>query len=298
MSRSLVVLWLWLQTAAAAAELDPLYQRVAADLKAGKPLVVTVHVALCDNSIIWCGLGGHGNGDEPRRNLYWGGAGGLRAYFDRARGYRRVMVDRGDGKVIIERVVYRRHVPRPSAAWRRLGVTEPFDVLLVGLGYRGREIARAAQAMIKQTLREEGQSLHLPDGTKLAIGGRGHVVGYAGHNHLMDDPLYAFPRRVRQAEVGFFALSCLSAPYLAARLASPRAHALLLTLDLMYPGAFTIDGLIQGLAQAEPQATVFDRAVQHYATYQRRDPRRVRRAFTHDGEPRFRRRFGARAAVR
>ncbi len=35
--------------------LDPLYDRIAADLKQGKPLVVTVHVALCDNNIIWCG---------------------------------------------------------------------------------------------------------------------------------------------------------------------------------------------------------------------------------------------------
>jgi hypothetical protein len=291
LTRWLIVGLLCLRPAVAGATLDSLYQRIASDIKGGKPLVITVHVALCDNGVIWCGLGGHGNGDEPRRNLYWGGAGGLRAYFDRAPGYKRVMLDRGDGKVVIERAVYRRRVLRPSAAWRRLGVTEPFDVLLVGLGYRGREIARASDAMIRQTLRAEGERLRLPDGTRLAIGGHGHVVGYAGHNHLMDDPAYAFPQPRRRTDLGFFALSCLSAPYLASHLTSAQSHALVLTLSLMYPGAFTIDGLIQGLAEAAPQAAVFDRAVQLYAKYQRRELRRVRGAFTHDGEPRFRRRF-------
>jgi len=44
------------------AGLQPLYRRIAADLKQGKPLVVVdVHVALCDNDIIPCGRGGLGN---------------------------------------------------------------------------------------------------------------------------------------------------------------------------------------------------------------------------------------------
>ena len=40
--------------------LDGLRERVAADLRAGRPLVVEAHVALCDNSVIRCG--GHGLG--------------------------------------------------------------------------------------------------------------------------------------------------------------------------------------------------------------------------------------------
>jgi hypothetical protein len=275
----------------AAGRLDPLYQRIAADLKRGKPLVVTVHVALCDNSTLWCGHGGMGNGDRPRRNLYWGGAAGFRAYFDRARGYQRVLLDGGDGETILERAVYRRRVTHPSAGWRRLGITGRFDVLVVGLAYRGRAIGRAMEALAHQTRREDGMSLQLGDGTRLAVGGQGHVVGYAGHNHLMDDPSFRFPRARRRAPIGFFALCCLSAPYLARELTSRPASALLLTMDLMYPGAFTVDGLVQGLTEAQPQASVFQRGVEHYARFQRREMRRLRWAFIHDGEARFRTRF-------
>ena len=81
--------------------LDPLYKRIAKDIKAGKPLVVTVHVALCSNKSIWCGSSKLGNGDKPRTNLYWGGASGFTAWFrwNGRRTYKQVFRDKGDGKV-------------------------------------------------------------------------------------------------------------------------------------------------------------------------------------------------------
>jgi hypothetical protein len=57
--------------------LDALYDDVARDLAAGKPLVVEVEVALCDNTIITCGGRGLGDGDDLERNLYWATDGGL-----------------------------------------------------------------------------------------------------------------------------------------------------------------------------------------------------------------------------
>ena len=272
-------------------DISGLYQRVATDLKRGQPLVVTVHVALCDNTIIWCGRGGFGNGDQPRRNLYWGGAAGFRAYFDHARGYRRVLLDNGDGEQILQRVVYRKRVRRPSAAWRRLGVRKPFDVLLVGLAYRGKRIDLATKQLVHQVARGGGATIKLPSGRTIATGGKGHIVGYAGHNHLMDVTDFRFPARSRKGHLGFFALSCRSAPYLARAMTSPQTHALLLSRTLMYPGAFTIDGLIQGLARAKPQRQVYLGGVKYYARFQRTSERRIRWAFTHDGQARYRRLF-------
>src|SRR5262245_1579475 len=63
--------------------LDGLYDTVAKDLAAGKPLVVQVHVPLCDNDILRCGGHGLGDGDNPDTNLYWATSGGFRGWFKR-----------------------------------------------------------------------------------------------------------------------------------------------------------------------------------------------------------------------
>jgi len=279
--------------AAAADPLDPLYARIAEDLKAGKPLVATVHVALCDSNIIWCGRGGFGNGDVPGRNLYWGGAAGLKAYFDHARrrGWRRIFLDQGDGKVVLERVVYRKKVRRPPARLRKLGVTKGFEVLLVGLAYRGSQIAKATEVFVGQVAAEQGGTLRLTDGRTIATGGKGHLVGYAGHDHLMDVARYSWPRRRRERALGYFALACMTGPYMAKQMCSEHARALLLTLSLMYPGAFTIDGIVSAVAAGKPQHQVYLGGVKMYAKYQKRPERYIRRAFLHDAQKRFYRRY-------
>jgi hypothetical protein len=277
--------------------LDPLRRRVAADLKAGRPLVATVHVALCDNRVIWCGR--LGNGDEPKRNLYWGGAAGLRAYFDHRRPvWRRIHLDQGDGRQILERVVYRMRVRRPSSAWRRLGVTKPFEVLLVGLAHRGTKIGVANDTFVRQVATEEGGTLKLSDGRTIDFGGKGHLVGYAGHDHLMDVEYlggYRWPRRTRVRPLGFFILACRTALYFKNHLCDGKKgiRGLLLTRTLMYPGAFTIDGLLRGVAAGERQHAVYMRGVRRYARFQKRPVRLIRGAFVHDGETRYARRYGA-----
>ncbi|MFH2010709.1 MAG: hypothetical protein ABI333_29175 [bacterium] len=287
------VLLLWTSVVEAKSDpLDPLYKQVAADLRAGKPLVVTVYVALCDNRAIACGSKRLGNGDRPRTNLYWGGAAGLRAYFDHRRGYKRVFLDQGDSKVVLERVVYRRRVRPPSPRWLKLGVRKAFEIYLVGYAIRGTKIGKAAEALVRGVAQGSGTTLKLPDGTVLAVGGRSHVIGYAGHNHFMDVVgRFKWPRVVRKKPVGYFMLACQSAQYLAPKLTHPKTHALLLTKVFMYPGAFTIDGLIRGLALAEPQRKVFRRGCAYYAKYQRRRPALVRRIFTHDGRTRYRKKY-------
>jgi len=283
--------------------LDPLYRRIAKDLRAGKPMVITVHVALCSNLSIWCGSKKLGNGDKPRTNLYWGGASGLTAWFRyRRKGYNQVFRDGGDGKVIVDRVVYRRRVRWISKRWKRFGVTKPFDIYLVGLAYRGRHIGKAVGALIRQTATGAGSTLKLKLNTKegktkkemtLAIGGRGHLVGYAGHNHLMDVwGLWKWPKVTRKRPVGYFALACMSAQYLAPRLTHKLTHAVLLTRVFMYPGAFTIDGLIRALSFAKRQRAVFRKGCAYYARHSKVRAATVRSGmFTHDGRRRFRKRY-------
>jgi hypothetical protein len=280
--------------ARAADPLQPLYRRIATDLKAGRPLTITAHVALCDNRAIWCGSKTLGVGDDPRRNLYWGGAAGLRNWFDHRRGWKRVFVDRGDGKVVLERVVYRYRVRRPPPRLKRLGVRRGFDVLLLGLAYRGTSIGQAMGRFVRQVSQERGPGLRLPGRKTVAFGGRGHVVGYLGHNHLMDVRRYKWPAVTRTRHVGYFGLACMTAQYLARRLTHHRTRALLLTRVFMYPGAFTLEGLARGLAAGLSHRRVFLRGARMYARYQKRKVSLIRRIFTYSGRPAFQRRYGRR----
>lgn len=275
--------------------LDPLYKRIAKDIKAGKPLVITVHVALCSNKSIWCGSKKLGNGDKPRTNLYWGGASGFTAWFrwNGRRTYKQVFRDKGDGKIIVDRVVYRRRVKRLSKRWKDLGVKKPFDIYLVGLAYRGRYIGKAVGALIRQTATTSGSTLKLKGGTVLRIGGRGHLVGYAGHNYLMDvGGRWKWPKITRKQPVGYFMLACMSAQYVAPKLTHKRTHAVLLTTVLMYPGAYTIDGMIGALSLAQGQRRVFRRGSAYYARWSKVKASTVRCCmFTHDGQRKFRKRY-------
>lgn len=273
--------------------LASLYKRIAKNLKAGKPMVVTLHVALCDNRIISCGNRRLGNGDAPSGNLYWGGGSGVRSWFDAMKKFRRIHTDKGDGKVIIERVVYHHRVQHPTAAWRRRGVTKPFHIFVVGLAYRGTRISQAMGDFLTNVSSHHTSTIKTKKFGEISYGGSGHVVGYLGHNYLMDvkKDFYKWPRFTRKQPIGYFALACKSAPYLAPRLTRPQTHALTLTRILMYPGAFTAYGLIEGLAQGDTQKKVFLRGVRWYSRKQNQPLSKVRWYFTHDARLRFRKRY-------
>src|SRR6516162_61784 len=84
---------------------DGLVDRVIRDVAAGKPVVVEVHVPLCDNNIIACGNKKLGDGDNPETNLYWSTTPGFGEWFARrGGGWKRVVArkagDTGDRDVL------------------------------------------------------------------------------------------------------------------------------------------------------------------------------------------------------
>ncbi|HET9991511.1 MAG TPA: hypothetical protein VFQ65_23440, partial [Kofleriaceae bacterium] len=121
--RALCVVLLLAGTAAAKPTddwLGELTDRVVADLAAGKPLVVEVHVPLCEGTIIACGNKKLGDGDNPDTNLYWSTTPGFGEWFARrGGGWKRVLkqdkTETGDADILAVHV-YRRTVTA-SAAW-------------------------------------------------------------------------------------------------------------------------------------------------------------------------------------
>ena len=125
--------------------LGGLTDKVIADLTAGKPLVVEVHVPLCDNELTRCGNAKLGDGDNPSTNLYWSTTPGLGVWFARkGSGWKRVVhltSDTGD-KDVLELHVYRRTVTA-SRAWREKGAPRTLEVDVVIHGWRGRALDSA-----------------------------------------------------------------------------------------------------------------------------------------------------------
>src|SRR5215831_2447063 len=111
-----------------------LQSRVDAEVRAGKPLVVRAHVALCDNEFIACGNARLGDGDSLATNLYWGTSEGFAGWFSRrGSGWRRIARESGHGDVLA-REVWSRRVNRRGKA---------IEVRVEVFAWRGKAIDRA-----------------------------------------------------------------------------------------------------------------------------------------------------------
>ena len=209
-------------SAEATAWFDGLDARVAADLAAGKPLVVQVHVPLCEGTIIACGNAKLGDGDNPRTNLYWATTEGFLGWFGRkGSGWKSALVATGDAigePDVLDLRVWRREVATP-ARWRAAGAPKRVTVYVVAQAWRGTAIDRALGRYAEDLYGAHTQAITLADGTTLAAGGDAHVVAYVGHNRLMD--LATFDWRAIAASGddrsrGVIAIACHTAPYMQA----------------------------------------------------------------------------------
>lgn len=242
-------------TPAAAAPLDA----AAADVQNGRPLVVSVVVPLCSNAQINCGGSLAGKPTDLQHNTYWGAIFGARRFFDRkGSGYERVEVTQSDE--LLERVVYRRKVP--GAPWGALGEVEQLVVLEA---VDGGKIDDAVDRF--WNLATRGGVLRFEDG------GRPrqetiHVVGYAGHDRLMDGKKLPPPPDA-PTPIPSFVLACYSDAYFGDALRAAGSTPMVTTKALMAPEGYVIDAAVQALgAHGDPDA-VRAKVVSAYAKWQR-----------------------------
>lgn len=162
--------------------LDPLYDRIAEDLRADKPLIFAHYYGM------W-----FTRDDQPDRNLNWGMRWGHATMLKRARTDRHIRKNyrHVDWRPVLtttaeqdpKRIHVYRQTIRPDAGWRKAGVTEPFTVYLVMQAWTSRE--GAAQAMTRVLRQGKDQVLTLDDGTQLDVG-QAQVTAYYGHNLFYD----------------------------------------------------------------------------------------------------------------
>lgn len=254
-------------TAHAADRLAPLAARVERDAQAGRPIVIEVHVALCDNALIACGGRGLGDGDSLATNLYWATDGGWRGAFERAGSRWRVVSTQAPPRApdvlathLLERTIGTRRVQLRVHAWR------------------GRAITQALAAFLDD-LRGTG------------AGGQAHLVAFVGHNGLMDldRPALATllrPLGARATPVGAVAIACATAPYLR-YLDDGHRVPLLLTTDLLFASSHALAATIDAFVSGRPLAAIRTAGAAGYAAGQGKPLGRVLGTFTNPSDPRW-----------
>jgi hypothetical protein len=216
-------------------------------------------VALCDNknqgivpvpALI-------GNGQDPRNNLYWGSATGVKTWFNRKRGWRPVAVARAAFPVL-ERIAVRKTVGRRS-------------LILVADAYDGAHIFQAIRDFL---VAAAGES-------------RADLVAYVGHNALMERALATWPARSGADDPPeAVVLACKSKPYFREPLRRTGSRALLWTTGLMAPEAYTLEAVLEGKLRGHSAAQIREAAARAYDKYQRCGRRAARRLFESELSPR------------
>ena len=238
--------------------------RVVADLRAGHPLVTVLDVPLCSNRQISCGGGGAGDPASLDKNLYWGRGFGVRRYFDEtARGW--ALVARSSpGGAILEQRVYAREFGGVTFGLER---EQKVRHLLVMRAVNGDAIEAAIDEFYELATRG-GRVRFDESGSPREE--RVHVVGYAGHNRLMDGYRLRDVDRPEAAEaLPAFVIACRSAPYFSAALTAHGSTPLVMTRDLVAPEGYVIEALVNALGTNSAPREIRARVISAYARWQK-----------------------------
>ena len=250
--------------------------RIDADIATGRPIVVHVVVALCDNASqgIVPVPRALGDGQNPQTNLYWGAQYGVRTHLPRASSWARVDATRAEDQRILDRVVFYASLKRDETS---------VPVYVVADAWDGANIREALQAYLRMAAGGSTERIEVTQGSgslELRAGGASHLLAYIGHNGLMEfslgtpDPPEA-ETNARSAMV----LACASKSYFLDHLQAVGAHPLLLTTGLMAPEAYTLDSAIRSWVGDGATEVVVESAAGAYDRYQKCGLRSARRLF-------------------
>jgi hypothetical protein len=217
--------------------------------------VVHVFVALADNEHqgIVPVSASLGNGDNPKTNLYWGAAFGVKTFFTKSKDWELLTSVNSASPMILERCVFKH---------RRL------NMFLIADAYRGREIAQATLDFLSAAAGTPGETIAVNRNVTIHGGGSAELLAYVGHDGLMDFQLPSAPvahdKRERQAII----LACASKQYFSKMLERTGAKPLLWTTNLMAPEAYILSAALDGWSKHESDEQIRQRAAAAYNLYQ------------------------------
>jgi hypothetical protein len=267
------------------ATLAELYARAAEAARAGRPVVVTVHVCLCDNRQGIAPVSADlGNGDNPRTNLYWGAMYGVRTFLAQSPAWTLLAELPGQDDLLKVAVFQRRTMA--GLAWPADVRGKPVEIILVARAWRGMPMESALGAFARDALTAEPVEVRLPNGRTIAAGGASHVVGFVGHDSLMNVSVRqrGLFRAIADGGAlpvkGWFALACVSDKYFTPCLGRGHLVRLLATRQFMAPEAYTLDAMLRTFARGGDLPSLRSAAAGAYAKYQKISRRAALGVFT------------------
>jgi hypothetical protein len=250
--------------------------RMGRDVESGRPIVAHLVVVLCDNEhqgIVR--VPAHlGNGRDPRSNLYWGARYGVKTFLQRHGGWTVLPSGGPSDERILERIVLFDRLRRAAA---------DVPVYIVADAWDGAQIRGGVATFLSMAAGGAEEEVIVMNGSvtdTISAGGAALLVGYVGHNGLMDfSPPEIAPRDPHAAPNSSIVLACDSKSYFLDMLRSVGTHPLLLTTGLMAPEAYTLDAAIRAWIEKGSVADVLEAAAQAYRTYQTCTPTAARNLF-------------------
>ena len=216
--------------------------------------VIHVFVALADNvnqGIVPVSAS-LGNGDNPKTNLYWGAAFGIRTFFTRNKDWELISVTPNPSAAILERCIFKHRYT---------------SVLMVADAYRGKEISQTTSDFLDAAAGKPGEKLNAAN-QQFHTGGSADLVAYVGHNGLMDFKLTNHPRARDDRQRRAIILACASKQYFSPAMEQTGAMPLLWTTNLMAPEAYVLSAAIDGWIKKETDEQIRLRAANAYNKYQ------------------------------
>lgn len=227
--------------------------------------VIHVFVALADNvnqGIVPVSAS-LGNGDNPKTNLYWGAAFGVRTFFSKSKDWELIAVVANPTASVLERCIFKH---------RRA------SLLLVADAYQGKEISQTTMDFLEAAAGKPGEKLKAGN-MEFHSGGSADLVAYIGHNGLMDFQLPSHPNRRDDRQRRAIILACASQQFFSTALRQSGATPLLWTTNLMAPEAYVLSAAIDSWIKKESDEQVRLRAADAYHKYQNCGVRAARGLF-------------------
>ncbi len=216
--------------------------------------VIHVFVALADNvnqGIVPVSAS-LGNGDNPKTNLYWGAAFGVRTFFSNNKDWELISVTPNPSASILERCIFKHRLS---------------SSLLIADAYRGKEISQTIWDFLEAAAGKPGEKLKA-GALEFHSGGSANLVAYVGHNGLMDFQLHADPKSRDDRQRRSIILACASKQYFSPALKASGSTPLLWTTNLMAPEAYVLSAAIDGWMKKEGDEQIRLRAADAYNKYQ------------------------------
>lgn len=206
----------------------------------GEPLVAHVLVPLCDNEHqgIVPTSEAIGNGMDPDHNLYWMTSKGIKRYFKELPDWKMLESTKNIDDDILERVIFKKKFSN--------GAT----VILVADAYRGDRMHQCLNDYFNSLSGNLKDSVKV-DSVFLQINGNADLIAFSGHNGLMDETTNYQVANDDTKIKDAVSISCASSGYFKKYYLDTKSYPLVHTTNLLYPGAFILEGILNKWALLE-----------------------------------------------